>query len=402
MNPGEHPHRNKRNPLVHWRERVYEILELARPGDRLAGLARNALVILVLLSVLAVILETVPSVQERFGRVLEKFEIFAVIMFTIEYAMRLWAAPDHPPWKRMPLWKARLSYVKTPGAIIDLLTVLPFYLAYFIAADFRVFVMFRLLRLLKLARYSPGMRSLSEAVYIERRALLGCGVILLALVVGTASIMHMVEHEAQPDRFGTIPDAMWWSVITLTTVGYGDSVPITPLGKVVASLTALMGLVMLALPVGIIATSFAQVIHRRDFVVTWGMVVRVPLFASLSPDDISSIMRFLRSQVVQPDEIVVRRGDRDRKIYFITSGQVSLDHGHRHDLISDGEFFDATTFHEQDKPHSSTARAMVRTDLLVLDVDDVQHLFVAHPELTEHMRRVHEKRMSGPPDDIVV
>jgi voltage-gated potassium channel len=402
MNPGTQSHRDKRNLLVHWRERVYEILELARPGDRLAALARNALVILVLLSVLAVILETVPSVQERFGRVLEKFEIFAVIMFTLEYAMRLWAAPDHPPWKRMPLWKARLSYVKTPGAIIDLLTVLPFYLAYFIAADFRVFVMFRLLRLLKLARYSPGMRSLSEAVYIERRALLACGVILLALVVGTASIMHMVEHEAQPDRFGTIPDAMWWSVITLTTVGYGDSVPITPLGKVVASLTALMGLVMLALPVGIIATSFAQVIHRRDFVVTWGMVVRVPLFASLSPDDISSIMRFLRSQVVQPDEIVVRRGDRDRKIYFITSGQVSLDHGHRHDLISDGEFFGATTFHEQDKPHSSTARAMVRTDLLVLDVDDVQHLFVTHPELAEHMRRVHEKRMSGPPDDIVV
>lgn len=402
MKPGVHPQRRRKNPLVHWRERVYEILELARPGDRLSVLARNALVVLVLLSVLSVILETVPSVQERFGRVLETFEIFAVIMFTLEYTMRFWAAPEHPPWKRLPPWKARLNYVTTPGAIIDLLTVLPFYLAYFVAADFRVFVMFRLLRLLKLARYSPGMRSLSEAVYIERRALLACGVILLALVVGTASIMHTVEHEAQPDRFGTIPDAMWWSVITLTTVGYGDSVPITPLGKVVASLTALMGLVMLALPVGIIATSFAQVIHRREFVVTWGMVVRVPLFASLTPEDISNVMRFLRSQVVQPDEIVVRRGDRDRKIYFITSGQVSLDHGHRHDLINDGEFFGATTFDEQDKPHASTARALVRTDLLVLDVDDVQHVFVAHPELAEHMRRVHEMRMSGPPDDIVV
>ena len=113
-------------------------------------------------------------------------------------------------------------------------------------------------------------------------------------------------------------------------------------------------------------------------------------------------MRYLRAQVVQPDEVVVRRGDRDRKIYFITSGQVSLDHGHRHDLISDGEFFGATTFNEQDQPHASTARAMVRTDLLVLDFDDVQHLFLAHPELGEHVRRVHEKRMAGPPDDIVV
>jgi len=402
MNPGAHPHRHKKSLRAHARERVYEILELARPGDPLAAWARNALVILVLLSVLSVVLETVPSIQASFGRWLYGFEIFAVIMFTLEYAMRLWAAPDHPPWKRLPAWKARMRYVTTPAAIIDLLTVIPFYLAYFVAADFRVFVMFRLLRLLKLARYSPGMRSLSEAIYIERRALLACGLILLALVIGTASIMHMVEHEAQPDRFGTIPDAMWWSIVTLTTVGYGDSVPITPLGKVVASLTALMGLVMLALPVGIIATSFAQVIHRRDFVVTWGMVVRVPLFASLSPDDVSNIMRYLRAQVVQPDEVVVRRGDRDRKIYFITSGQVSLDHGHRHDLISDGEFFGATTFNEQDQPHASTARAMVRTDLLVLDFDDVQHLFLAHPELGEHVRRVHEKRMAGPPDDIVV
>lgn len=401
MNSGSH-HRQSQSLFLHWRERVYEILELARPGDRVAVLARNALVVLVLLSVLSVILETVPSVQETYGWLLDQFEIFAVIMFTLEYVMRFWAAPDYPPWKRLPAWKARLRYVLTPTALVDLATVMPFYLAYFISADFRVFIMFRLLRLLKLARYSPGMRSLSEAVYIERRALLACAVILLALVVGTAAVMHMAEHKAQPDRFGTIPDAMWWSVITLTTVGYGDSVPITPLGKVIASLTALMGLVMLALPVGIIATSFAQVIHRRDFVVTWGMVVRVPLFASLSPDDISNVMRFLRSQVVQPDEIIVRRGDKDRRIYFITSGQVSLDHGHRHDLISDGEFFGSITLDEQDVPHTSTARARVRSDLLVLEVDDVRHLFVAHPEISEHVRKVHEKRMTGPPDEIVV
>ena len=204
MNPGAPPHRHKKSLRAHARERVYEILELARPGDPLAAWARNALVILVLLSVLSVILETVPSIQASFGRWLDGFEILAVIMFTLEYAMRLWAAPDHPPWKRLPAWKARMRYVTTPAAIIDLLTVIPFYLAYFVAADFRVFVMFRLLRLLKLARYSPGMRSLSEAIYIERRALLACGLILLALVIGTASIMHMVEHEAQPDRFGTI------------------------------------------------------------------------------------------------------------------------------------------------------------------------------------------------------
>ena len=106
--------------------------------------------------------------------------------------------------------------------------------------------------------------------------------------------MHLAEHDAQPEKFGTIPDAMWWAVVTLTTVGYGDVVPITPLGKVIAGVIAIMGLGMLALPVGIIATSFAEVIHRRDFVVTWGMVSRVPLFRDLDADDVAQIMRLDR------------------------------------------------------------------------------------------------------------
>lgn len=151
--------------------------------------------------------------------------------------------------------------------------------------------------------------------------------------------MHLAEHDAQPEKFGTIPDAMWWAVVTLTTVGYGDVVPITPLGKVIAGVIAIMGLGMLALPVGIIATSFAEVIHRRDFVVTWGMVSRVPLFRDLDADDVAQIMRFLRSNTAVPGEIIVRRGEIGHSMYFIAAGQIELDRPHHQkSILNEGDF----------------------------------------------------------------
>ncbi len=170
--------------------------------------------------------------------------------------------------------------------------------------------------------------------------LAACLVILMGLVIATASLMHIVERAAQPDKFGTIPDAMWWAVITLATVGYGDVVPITPLGKILASATALLGLVMIALPVGIVATSFSEVIHRRQFVVTWGMIARVPLFADLTAEEVAAIMRLLRSQTVEGGMIVVRRGEVGHSMYFIASGQVEIElpGGERH-VLGEGQFF---------------------------------------------------------------
>src|SRR5262249_25491513 len=124
-----------------------------------------------------------------------------------------------------------------------------------------------------------------------------------------ASIMHVIERHAQPDKFGTIPDAMWWAIVTLGTIGYGDVVPVTALGRVVTSVTIFVGLIMIALPIGIVATAFADEIHRRDFVVTWGMVARVPLFAELEATDIADIMRLLHAQQVEPGDVIARRGE---------------------------------------------------------------------------------------------
>src|SRR5438128_12167184 len=182
-----------------------------------------------------------------------------------------------------------------------------------------------MVRFLKLARYSPAMRSLLDALYNERRALFGCFVILLGATLVAASIMHVIEGHVQPDKFGTIPDAMWWAIVTLGTIGYGDVVPVTALGRVVAGVTIFGGLIMIALPVGIIATAFAEEIHRRDFMVTWGMVARVPLFAELNAGEIADVMRLMRAQTVEPGDVIVRRGEIAHSMYFVAAGEVEIE-----------------------------------------------------------------------------
>jgi voltage-gated potassium channel len=192
-----------------------------------------------------------------------------------------------------------LQYAISAPGIIDLIAVLPFWFAWVLPPEFQVLLVFRVVRFLKLGRYSPAIRSLLDALYAERRALIGCFVILVGAALVIATLMHLIEGKAQPDKFGTIPDAMWWAIATLGTIGYGDVVPITPIGRMLATCTIFLGLIMVALPVGIVATAFGNDMHRREFIVTWGMVARVPLFAGLDANQIAEVMRLLQSQRVE-------------------------------------------------------------------------------------------------------
>src|SRR5262249_12334661 len=150
-----------------------------------------------------------------------------------------------------------------------------------------------MLPFLKLVRYSPALRSLLSAIYAERRALFGCGGVLTGAVLLLAPPRHGTPPKVQPDKFGNIPQAMWWAIITLGTVGYGDVVPVTVAGKMVTTVAVVLGFAMIALPVAIISTAFAEEVRRRDFVVTWGMLARVPLFSHLGAAEIADIMRLL-------------------------------------------------------------------------------------------------------------
>jgi voltage-gated potassium channel len=270
--------------------------------------------------------------------------------------------------------------------------------------EFRIILLFRIVRFLKLARYSPALRSLLEALYSERRALFGCVVILAGATLITASFMHLAERDVQPDKFGTIPDAMWWAIVTLGTIGYGDVVPITPIGKMIAAVTILCGLVMIALPVGIIATAFSEQIHRRDFVVTWGMVARVPLFNGLDAVAIADIMRLLRAQTVEAGEVIVRRGENAHSMYFVAGGEVDIELGGKHIRLGIGQFFGEIAVLQRAR-RSATVVASTRTNLLVLDATDFHVLMEHEPRIAERVNEVVRDRLGGdivsPRGDIV-
>ena len=374
------------------RRRLYEVLEHGTIGDRTSLIVGRLIVVLIIVNLVAITLESVPTFQVGYGTLFNFVEILSLVIFSIEYGLRVWVAAEHAPHRHLNARKARWKFILSPLGLVDLLAVLPFWFAFALPADLRVLLVFRIVRFLKLARYSPAMRSLLDAVYRERRALFGCFVILLGATLLAASVMHLIERHAQPDKFGTIPDAMWWAIVTLGTIGYGDVVPITLLGRIVASVTIFVGLIMVALPIGIVATAFADEIHRRDFIVTWSMVARVPLFAELHASDIADIMRLLRAQQVEPGVVIARRGDPAHSMYFVAAGEVEIELKRERIRLGAGHFFGEVAALRRAR-RSGTVTAVTRTSLLVLDAHDLHALMDREPRIAERIREVVRSRI---------
>lgn len=222
------------------------------------------LIALIVLNVLAVILESVPNIEARYATSFLWFERLSVAVFTIEYIIRLWSAVEASEEAAEKPWRTRLRYALRPLSLADLMAILPFYLSALIPVDLRMLRALRLLRVLKLSRYSTSMGLLLDALRNEARAIAAAVFVLSLLVLIAASFAYAAEHRVQPEAFGTIPDALWWAVITMTTVGFGDVVPITPLGKVVGGVIAVIGIGMVALPAGLLAAAFSEQLHLRD------------------------------------------------------------------------------------------------------------------------------------------
>jgi voltage-gated potassium channel len=367
------------------RRRIAELLERGSVGDRASRAVDRALVALIIVNLAAVTLESVPDLAARHRMAFSIIEMVSLLIFSTEYVLRVWVAPEHPAYGHLTARLAQWRYVISWSGIIDLIAVLPFWLAFALPADLKVLQALRILRFLKLARYSPGMRSLLDALYAERRALVGCFLILMGATLLSATAMHLVEGRAQPERFGTIPDAMWWAIVTLGTIGYGDVVPVTVAGRLVAAATIFAGLLMIALPVGIVATAFAEQIHRRDFVVTWGMVARVPLFTGLNAGQIADIMRLMRAQTVEAGNIITRRGEPAHSMYFIAAGEVEVMVKQRRIRLTVGQFFGELAVLRR-AHRSGTVTATARTSLLVLDAHDLHALMDREPLIA---RRIH-------------
>jgi voltage-gated potassium channel len=258
-----------------WRLKVHDILEVGGDAHPAGRIVNGFLVALIIANGIAFTAETVDSVYARWGPQLDAFNTFSVMVFTVEYVLRLWSSVEIPLLHHLPHWRARLKFAMRPMMIIDLLAILPWYIHAVVPIDLRVLRMLRLFRLLKLVRYSPALQTLKRVVAHEWRALLGALLSMMILLLFAATMIYFLERDAQPQNFGSIPASAWWALETLTTVGYGDVTPITALGKVFGGIVMLFGLCMFALPVAIIATGFSQESARHEFVVTWSMVARV-------------------------------------------------------------------------------------------------------------------------------
>lgn len=246
------------------RRRLTHILQPSTGKDRVGTIVDVFLIILILLNVIDVVLESVKEFHDEYRVEMFWFELFSIVVFTIEYALRLWTCVDLDEQDARPHWKQRLSYFCTPMALIDLLAILPFYLSLFVTLDLRFLRVVRILRIFKLTRYSMAMQLILAVFREEKNSFVAAFSILLTLLIIAASGIYLIEHDVQPDEFGSIPRAMWWAMATLTTVGYGDVTPITAGGKFFGGMITIISMGMVALPAGILASGFNMQMHRRQ------------------------------------------------------------------------------------------------------------------------------------------
>jgi voltage-gated potassium channel len=258
-----HPSANRSSAYRTLRHRTYQMLGGEGHEGTVVKLMDYALVTLICINCIFSVLESVEHLAVVHGHIFHAFDKFSVIIFSIEYVLRVWTAVEigNPRFRHPVL--GRLRFMFTPMALVDLIAVAPFYLGIFFEVDLRAMRVLRLLRVFKLTRYSQAMTIMIAVLRQEARAIGAVLFVFLVILIFISSLMYLLEHLAQPHVFSDIPSAMWWTVVTMTTLGYGDMVPITALGRMVGAITAVIGVGMIALPAGVLASGFSEEMRQR-------------------------------------------------------------------------------------------------------------------------------------------
>lgn len=380
---GEARKPDSHEPRAGLKRRLYQILEAGHSHDWQSRFFETAMATLIVLNVVAFTVETVPSIHDAHAVFFRLFDLFSIAVFTVEYLARLWVCTEHPPFRGLSSLRARLKFARSPLMIVDFLAIAPFYLSFFFVMDLRVLRILRLLRFFKLARFSPAFNTMLRVLARERSALMGVVIVLLGMVIIAASLLYLVEGNLPGSQFATVPEAMWWAIATLTTVGYGDVTPITATGKVLAGIVMICGLGFFALPIGIIASGFMDEFRRQDFIVTWGMAARAAVFASLSPGEIAELLGVLKARTAPAGSLIANDGERPGALFMIGSGSVELRDVDRPELASvimdEGQYWGARSL--KTGVQGETAMAVSTCDLIVLDEEDFRLLSRTRPQL---------------------
>src|SRR5437667_1240680 len=317
-------------------QRLYRLLQPDEPGIR-ARVFRGVHHAMVALGISIMLADTVEVWRLAWGEALDAGFHIACAFFFAEYVLRLIAAPGAPGAEHRGEWRSRLAWAISIGGVCDLAGALPGVID--IVLDPRFASLLGFVWVFKLVRYAPGLASLRRVISDARQALLSvllgfCIILLLA-----ASLAYLLERTAQPDVFGSIPAALWWAIVTLTTTGYGDVVPITPLGRMLGGVVMMSGIIVFALWAGILATGFAEETRRREFLRTWDLVAKVPFFRDIGASTIADVARLLRPREYPAGAVIVRHGERGDCMYFIASGEVEIRLAREPVYLGAGQFF---------------------------------------------------------------
>jgi voltage-gated potassium channel len=250
--------------MLHFKQYVFSVLETDAYKTLVGKIVNTTIITLIILNVIGLILHTVPEYADAYVLEFYILEISSTILFSIEYLARIWVSNLKRPYKE-PI-KGRLKYIFSPMALVDLFSILPYFIVLFTALDLRFLTIIRfsrLLRIFKLRRYSSAIHMLFKVVEDKKEELVITFGTIVVLLIFSSSFMYIIEHDAQPEKFSSIPATMWWSVMTLTTVGYGDMIPITPTGKILSAFIAMLGIAMFALPAAMLSSGFTEQIQLK-------------------------------------------------------------------------------------------------------------------------------------------
>ncbi len=373
-----------------------QMFDLLRPNDPMPGARRWRKAHLVVLGIglLAVILLSIDELPPS-QRVVLRGAIWCVtFLFLVEYLTRLWVAPELPHMADMTPLKARLRWAVSVPGLIGLLAIMP---AILLAGGYNIVgtdaaSVFCILWILKLGLHAPAFGTLARVISNERAPITSVLIVFAILLMSAATGAHIVERDGQPQQFGTLPNAMWWAVVTLTTTGYGDVVPLTAIGRIIGSLLMISGIAVLALMTGVLATGFAQEERRREYLRVWDQVSRVPIFASLGVVTLSEIVGKLRTRYYPARVLVLRRGDPGDSMFFISNGEVEVRLPTGGTVrLSDGAFFGEMSLLNR-QPRAASIATTMPTTLLVLYASDFYEIASHIPALAEAVENEARRR----------
>jgi voltage-gated potassium channel len=324
-------------------------------------------------SVVLMVLLTIDPAYSALHHWVDALLWMCLAYFVFEWIVRL---------RQAVLNQRAQGYIFSMRGLVDAAGSLAVPIALAFGSDPRTAWLLSVLWLLKVMPGIPGLRQLRRVLVQESGPLLSVLVIFLMVLFLASVAVYYLERDVQPGTFGNIPAALWWAVATLTTTGYGDVVPITPLGRLIAAFVMICGLGVFGLWTGILATGFAAETRRDNFLKTWESVSKVPFFAALGPAAIADVTHMLRTMDLPARTMIIRKGQVGDCMYFIASGEVEVDLPGKKVTLGDGAFFGEMALLGNNLRSANIVTTRV-SQLLVLDLVDFRVLMARHPDLAE-------------------